>query len=47
MFNLILWNFILFFWDFHESSTRKEDLQMHVLKYKEKMMENVCGGDKF
>ena len=46
-FDLILWNFILFLWDFNGSSTRKEDLQMLVLKSKKKIMENVCGGDQF
>ena len=36
MFDLIWWNFILYFRDFNGTSTRKEDLQMIVLKYKEK-----------
>ena len=46
-FDLTLRNFILFLWDFNGSSTREEDLQMTVLKSKEKIMENVCGGDQF
>ena len=36
---LILRNFISLFWDFNRGSTRKEHLQMLVLKSKEKMME--------
>ena len=37
----------LLFWDFNGSSSKKEDLQMVVLKFEEKMMENVRGGDHF
>ena len=47
IFDLILTNFKLFFCYFNGSSSRKEDLQMLVLKYKEKIMENVYGGDWF
>ena len=36
-FDLILRNFISFFWDFNGGSTRKDHLQMLVLKSKEKM----------
>ena len=47
IFDLILQNFILYFWDFNGRSTRKEDLQMLVLESKEKIMENFCGGERF
>ena len=37
----------LFFGDFNGGSSRKEDLQMLVLKPEEKMMENVRSSDQF
>ena len=39
IFDLILRNFISFFWDFNGGSTRKEHLHILVLKSKQKMME--------
>ena len=36
-----------FFWDFNESSSRKADLQLVVLKSEEKFMENVYDSDQF
>ena len=36
IFDLILRNFISFFWDFNGGSTRKDHLQILVLKSKEK-----------
>ena len=45
IFDFMLRNFVLFFWDFNWSSHRKEDLQM-LLKMLE-MMENVRGSDQF
>ena len=46
-FDFILRNFALFFWDFNGSSSGKEDAQMLVMKYGEKMMENVRDSDQF
>ena len=46
IFDFVLQNFVLFFWDFN-GSNRKEDLQMFVLKSEEKMMKNVHGRDQF
>ena len=43
----MLRNFVLFFWDFNGGSSRKEDLQMVLLKSVEKMMENVRGSEEF
>ena len=36
IFDLILWNLISFFWDFNEGRTRKEHMQILVLKSKGK-----------
>ena len=47
IFDKLLRNFILFFKDFNGRSTRKEYLQMILLKSKEKMMRNACGRDQF
>ena len=44
IFDVILRNFTVF-WDFNRSSSRKENLQMLLLKSEEKIMENVCGID--
>ena len=44
IFDVILQNFTVF-WDFNRSSSRKENLQMLLLKSEEKIMENVCGID--
>ena len=46
-FDFVLRNFALFFWDFNGSSSGKEDAQMLVMKYGEKMMENVRDSDQF
>ena len=45
IFDVILQNFTVF-WDFNRSSSRKENLQMLLLKSEEKIMENVCGSDQ-
>ena len=47
MFDFILRNFVLFFWDFNRGSSKKEDLQMVVLKSGGEMIENVRGGDHY
>ena len=47
LFNFQLCFMELFFGDFNGGSSRKEDLQMLVLKPEEKMMENVRGSDQF
>ena len=47
MLNFILQNFVLFFWDFNGSNSKKKDLQMLVMKSKESQMENVHGSDQF
>ena len=47
MFDFILRNFLLVFWDFKGGKWKKKDLQMVVLKSEEKMMENVRAGDHF
>ena len=39
IFDLILRNFISFFWDFNGGSTKKEHLQILILTSKGKMME--------
>ena len=45
--NFILQNFVLFFWDFNGSSSKKKYLQMLVMKSGESLMENVRGSDQF
>ena len=45
IFDVILQNFTVF-WDFNRSSSRKENLQMLLLKSEEKIMENVSGSDQ-
>ena len=40
-------SFILFFRVFNGRITRREDLPMVALSSKEKIMENLCGGDRF
>ena len=47
IFYFILLNFVLFFWDFNGSSSKKENLKMFVLKSEEKMIENVRGSYDF
>ena len=47
IFDFILWNFVLFFWDFNGGSSKKEDLQIVLLNYEEKIMKNVRGGEYF
>ena len=42
IFDLMLWNFISFFWDFNGGSFRKQHLQMLVLKSKEKWWNDEC-----
>ena len=47
IFDFILWNFVLFFRDFNGGSSKKEDLQIVLLNYEEKIMKNVSGGEYF
>ena len=47
MFYFILRNFVLFLWGFNGGNSKKEDLQMVLLKSEEKMVENIRGGDVF
>ena len=47
MFDFILRNFALFFWDLNNGSSKNEDFQIGVMKSEEKMMANVRGSDQF